>query len=202
MTTRWARFARGWLAALFSTTVAAASHTLAGGSSPSAVSLVVALAFAGVACIALTGTTLSLARLTASVALSQLAFHTLFSTIGTSTGAPAVAGGAAHDHSVALTIAGDGGAVAHHSDGWMWVGHAAAAVLTIVALRYGEGAFWRLASIALLFVRTLFARVPVVLPLRRPVRRARVVGHLFVPRICAVLRTSLGLRGPPVASFS
>ena len=202
MTTRWARFARGWLAALFSTTVAAASHTLAGGSSPSAVSLVIALAFAGVACIALTGATLSLARLTASVALSQLAFHVLFSTIGTSSGATAPAGGVAHDHSATLALAGDGGAVAHHTDGWMWLGHAAAAVLTIVALRYGEGAFWRLAAIALLFVRTLFVRVPAVPLLPRPARRARVVGHLFVPRICAVLRSSLGLRGPPVASFS
>jgi hypothetical protein len=204
MTTRWARFARGWLAALFSTTVAAASHTLAGGNSPSAISLVVALAFAGVACIALTGTTLSLTRLTASVALSQLAFHVLFSTIGTSTGAPAGFTGSAHDHSAPLALGADAGsgAVAHHADGWMWLGHAAAAVLTIVALRYGEGAFWRLAAIALLFVRTLFARIPVVPLVPRPARRARVVGHLFVPRICAVLRTTLGLRGPPALSFS
>jgi len=204
MTTRWARFARGWLAALFSTTVAAASHTLAGGNSPSVVSLVVALAFAGVACIALTGTTLSLTRLTASVALSQLAFHVLFSTIGTSTGAPAGIARSAHDHSATLPLGADAGsgAVAHHADGWMWLGHAAAAVLTIVALRYGESAFWRLAAIALLFVRTLFARIPAVPLVSRPARRARVVGHLFVPRICAVLRTTLGLRGPPALSFS
>ena len=204
MTTRWARFARGWLAALFSTTVAAASHTLAGGNSPSAVSLVVALAFAGVACIALTGTTLSLTRLTASVALSQLAFHLLFSTIGTSTGAPAQFTGSAHDHSATLTLGADAGsgAVAHHADGWMWLGHAAAAVLTIVALRYGESAFWRLAAIALLFVRTLFPRIPAVPLVPRPARRARVVGHPFVPRICAVLRSTLGLRGPPAPSFS
>jgi hypothetical protein len=209
MTTRWARFARGWLAAVFSTTVAAASHTLAGGNSPSAVSLVVALAFAGVACIALTGTTLSLTRLTASVALSQLAFHVLFSTIGTSAGAPARFAGSAHDHSSTLTSStltlgaeSGAGAVAHHADGWMWLGHAAGAVLTIVALRYGEGAFWRLTAIALLFVRTLFARIPVVPLVPRPVRRARVVGHLFMPRICAVLRSTLGLRGPPAPSFS
>ena len=31
MSTRWARFARGWLAAVFSTLIAAASHTIAGG---------------------------------------------------------------------------------------------------------------------------------------------------------------------------
>jgi hypothetical protein len=84
----------------------------------------------------------------------------------------------------------------------MWLGHAAAAVLTIVALRYGESAFWRLAAIALLFVRTLFARIPAVPVLPRTVRRARAVGRLFVPRICAVLRTTLGLRGPPALSFS
>jgi hypothetical protein len=202
MTTRWARFARGWLVALFSTLVAAASHTLAGGASPSVVSLVIALAFAGVACIALTGKSVSLLRVSLSVLLSQVAFHTLFSTIGVTASTPHVAGGQ-HAHGAGAVLLGEAGApMAHHTDGWMWLGHAAAAVITVVALRYGEGAFWRLRDIAALFVRTVFAVLPVVPLLPRVIRRPRVLGHLFVPRICEFLRLSLGLRGPPVPSFS
>jgi len=201
MTTRWARFARGWLAALFSTLVAAVSHSLAGGDSPSVVSLAIALAFAGIACIALTGKSVSIVRLTASVAASQIAFHTLFSTIS-STAVPAhVVGGTAHDHGATAVLVTGGSGAAHHTDGWMWLGHAAAALVTIVALRYGEGAFWRLREIAALFVRTVIAAQPVVPLLPRVIRRPRAVGHLFVPHIRRILRSSLGLRGPPVPSF-
>lgn len=201
MTTRWARFARGWLAALFSTLVAAVSHTLAGGAAPSAVSLALALAFAGIACVALTGTTVSPVRLTVAVTLSQAAFHTMFSTIGSAAGASAGAGGVAHRHGASVmlqsaTPAGESSMT--HQDGWMWAGHAVAAVITIVALRYGEVAFWRMRGIALLLVRTLLAAVPTVAPLPRPARRAVDAGHRFVPRILDFLRLSLGLRGPPV----
>ena len=201
MTTRWARFARGWLAALFSTLVAAVSHTLAGGDGPSIVSLAIALAFAGITCIALTGKSVSLVRLAASVALSQVAFHTLFSTISTSAVPVHVVDGTAHDHgTTAVLLAGTPGA-AHHTDGWMWLGHAVAALVTVLALRYGEGAFWRLREIAALFVRTVIAAQPVAPLLPRVIRRPRAVGHLFVPHIRRILRSSLGLRGPPVPSF-
>ena len=199
MSTRWGRFARGWLAALFSTLLAAGSHTLAGGSIPSGVSFVVALAFAGVACIALTGRRLSYVRLAASVVVSQGAFHSLFSTIGASSG---IASGGGHHHATAVVLTAADAAPAHHSDGWMWFAHAVAAVVTIVALRYGEAAFWRLRDIGSLFVRTVFRVVPAVAPLPRLARRPRIAGHLFVPRACDEIRTSLGLRGPPVPSFA
>jgi hypothetical protein len=203
MTTRWARFARGWLVALFSTLVAAASHTLAGGSSPSIVSLVIALAFAGVACIALTGKTVSLPRMGISVLISQVAFHTLFSTLSVSAATPLVVGaGGGHEHgSTVMLLAETGAPMAHHTDGWMWLGHAVATAITTVTLRYGESAFWRLRDIAALFVRTVFALLPVVPLLPRVIRRPRVSGTVFLPRIRAFLRLSLGLRGPPVASF-
>jgi hypothetical protein len=202
MTTRWARFARGWLAAVFSTLVAAASHTLAGGESPSVVSLAIALAFAGIVCIALTGKTVSLSRLAVAVLLSQAAFHTLFSTMTAPAGSPPPAGIGGHDHGATVVMLAGGATGTHHSEGWMWLGHAAAALVTIVTLRYGEGAFWRVRGIAALFVRTVLAAVPVVPLLPRIIRRPPVVWHLFVPRICAVLRSSLGLRGPPVSSFA
>jgi hypothetical protein len=197
MTSRWARFARGWLVAVFSTLVAAASHTLAGGESPSVVSLVIALAFAGVTCIALTGKTVSLARISVGVALSQAAFHTLFSTISSS-GASVLQPSGPHVHGSPVLLVAEGPApMGHHTDGWMWLAHAAAAVITIVTLRYGESAFWRLREIAALFVRTVVTALPAVPVLPRVIRRPPVSGHLFVPRICAVVRASLGLRGPP-----
>jgi hypothetical protein len=79
MTTRWARFARGWIVAGFSTFVAALSHTLGGGAVPGLLAVVVSLAFAGIVSIALSGRTLSTWRLSAAVLLSQLIFHGLFS---------------------------------------------------------------------------------------------------------------------------
>jgi hypothetical protein len=196
VTTRWARFARGWLAALFSTLVAAGSHTVAGGDSPGTLALVVALAFAGVTCIALTGKSISLPRLAAAVTLSQLAFHTLFSTIA-STGSPAAAAPHVHGAATPLVVGDVATSAGHHADGWMWLGHAVAAVLTVLALRYGEGAFWRLRSIARLFVRTLFVVLPALTPARITPRRPVEGDHLFVPRFCAFVRSSLGLRGPP-----
>jgi hypothetical protein len=201
MTTRWARFARGWLAAAFSTLVAAASHTLAGGTAPSAVSLALALAFAGIVCVALTGKTISPVRLSAAVVLSQGAFHAMFSTIGTATAPGAGSGAGAHAHGASAHLmqgAAPAGAAVHHQDAWMWLGHAAAAAVTIVALRYGEAAFWRMRGIALLLVRTVLAAVPAVPLLPRAVRRPVAAGHLFVPRCIEFLRLSLGLRGPPV----
>lgn len=203
MTTRWARFTRGLLAAVFSTLIAAVSHTLAGGSSPSSVSLALALAFAAIACLALTGKTLSLSRLAAAVMVSQGAFHALFSTIGTAHPLSMSAGSGAHVHGASALLVGTSTtAPMHHTDGWMWVGHGIAAALTIVALRYGEAAFWRLAEVAVLSVRTAFARVPVaVAPLAAPHRRA-ILGRFFVPRVTMFLRLSLGLRGPPMASIA
>jgi hypothetical protein len=202
MATRWGRFGRGWLAALFSTLVAAASHTLAGGNGPSGIALVLSLAFAGLTCIALTGKSVSLLRVTLSVALSQVAFHVLFSTIGTSGATASVVGGHAHGHGASVALIETGGAAMQHTDGWMWLGHGVAAVITVVALRYGEGAFWQLRSIARLFSRTVFAIVPVLRPLPRTAPRLPAVGHLFVPRFCAFVRSSLGLRGPPVGAVA
>jgi hypothetical protein len=200
VTTRWARFARGWTAAVFSTLVAAGSHAVAGGGSASLLALVVALAFAGVTCVALTGTRLSLLRVAASVALSQVAFHTVFSTIASAPGGTSVS--RPHDHSQALSLdAGEASAApSHHTDGWMWLGHAVAAVLTIIALRYGEGAFWRLRSIAALFVRIVLVAVPALSPRPRP--RPVAAEPVFVALFCAFVRSSLGLRGPPVGAVA
>ena len=78
MSQRGARTARGLTAAAVATLLAGLSHSLGGGVGaqvPFGVGTVIAFAFAAMVCVALAGRTLSLARLAASVVLSQLAFH-------------------------------------------------------------------------------------------------------------------------------
>src|SRR5918998_1156574 len=105
MTTRWARFARGWMVAGFSTFVAALSHTLGGGHAPGWLGVVLSLAFAGVVCVGLAGRTVSGVRVGVSVLLSQLIFHGLFS-LGAAGGALVQAPAAgAHGHEAASVLA-------------------------------------------------------------------------------------------------
>jgi len=203
MTTRWARFTRGWIVAVVSTLVAAVSHTLAGGSGPGALPIVVSLAFAGMICVALAGRTLSLWRGALAVLASQVIFHGLFS-LGGSGGAissEAIAASGTHQHaSLPGLIEATGSTAATHvgHDGpTMWLAHGVAAGLTIVALRFGEGAFWSLFDTARLIVRALFLpTVTVVVPpvLARRASTARVI----VPRSIFVLLSSVWLRGPPL----
>jgi hypothetical protein len=53
-------------------------------------------------------------------------------------------------------------------------------------------------------VRTAFAAVPVPVPVTvRPAERRPVEGALLVvPRFCAFVRSSLGLRGPPAGAVA
>ncbi len=218
MTTRWARFARGWIAALFSTFVAALSHTLGGGSGPALLPVLLSLSFAGIVCIGLAGRTLSLWRVSLSVIASQLIFHGLFS-LGGSGGAMATPSSVPHDHhSIAvladpalLGAAGSGrlgsgampGAMAGGpADGIaMWLAHLAAAAATILALRFGERAFWGLLENARLVIRSLFAGHTLVLPPRSP-RRTVTTARVFTPRDVALLLSTMRHRGPPVALTS
>ena len=86
MDSRWARVARGTVAAAFATFVAAFSHTLAGGATPAPFGLAVSLVISAMICTTLAGRTVSLLRLAASVAASQILFHSLFSGLGTPVG--------------------------------------------------------------------------------------------------------------------
>jgi hypothetical protein len=184
MTTRWARFARGWIVALFASLVAALSHTLGGAAAPSGLAVGVSLAFAGMICVALIGRTVSTLRLTIAVLLSQIILHALFSFGGPggtlTTDASATTG--LHGHPAAASAftggavtggLGDaaGAALAHvsHAGGTMWLAHLAAAVVTIMALRYGEQAFWGLLANARLGIRSgirsmISVQVPVAVP--------------------------------------
>lgn len=179
MTPRALRLIRGWTGALAATSVAAASHVVAGGSSPEPLLLLLALALSGLACTALTGRGLSLWRLSAGVALSQGLFHMLFSGSAGPHRAGAPAGGHS-GHSSALDLAGGTmlPSAADHSSPLMWVWHSVAALLTVAVLRHGEAAVVQLVQAARLRVKTylpLFLPLPVpparaALPANRPVR--------------------------------
>jgi hypothetical protein len=205
MTTRWARFARGWLAALVSTFIAVCSHTIAGGSLPSAVAIALSLAFSGMVSVALAGKTLSLLRLALAVAVSQFAFHGAFSLLGESTTMPRAADGAGMQHSVAH-LASEVASFAVHSpvvmgtDATMWVGHAVAAAVTIVALRRGERAFWGLFELALVGTGSLWRLLARSLPAPRwlrPRASSVAVQRALVPRPVSLVFAFLSHRGPP-----
>lgn len=201
---RWSRFCRGWAAAGFATFVAALSHTFAGGGAPGLLAIVVSLAFAGIICIGLTGDAASTWRMSVSVVASQLVFHGLFALTGAagSTGATLVerepAG--AHHHALALSVVSSAPAAPHAVHAYlgssMLVAHALAAIVTIVALRHGEGALRGLLSTARLAVRILFARLAGAIAPRSP-RRTLHTAPVATASVRDVLISPMRHRGPP-----
>ena len=200
MTTRWARLARGWLTASVAVFVAAFSHAVGGGSTPGLVGVVLAVAFAVPVSIALAGKSLSLARLSVSVGFSQFLFHILFG-LGAAGGPTLTEAGSSHHAAVVSVAAAAPGVASHglaHLGPWMWVAHALAAVVTIVALRRGEKAFWSLVE----FTRTRLAAVLIagfaVVPVRLDAGAVRAaLAAVFVPTDLGVLLSSTPRRGPP-----
>lgn len=189
MGSRWGRVLRGWSAASFAIIAAAVSHTAAGGAAPTVFSLAVSLVIAGMLCTILAGAAVSWVRLTVSIGVSQFLFHGLFSGLGTPVSVEHVHG--------AATMIPDAAATPHH-DGSMWLAHAAAGLATLVAFRYGESAFWGLAATAtLLFARLIGVFVPV-----EPSPAPAVAFHATatLPRLAAVLLSSMSHRGPPLAA--
>lgn len=203
MATRWARFTRGWLAAIFSTLAAAVSHTLAGAEAPGALALVMGLAFAVVVCVALTGKRLSLPRLAAAVVTSQFGFHTLFSTMG-DLGTPVLGHVSGHVHSALAEVphltAMPMDAAAHHTTALMWLGHAVAALATVVALRFGERAYWGLREGAGRVIRSLSR--PIIAPVATAAETVVPTARPFAPRFFVILAASLAYRGPPIGAVA
>ena len=84
MHSRGARLARGWVIGAFATALAALSHAVAGGGTPSGLgSGHRASSFGGMLATLAVGRRPSLPRLAIAVGGSQLAFHALFSLLGT-----------------------------------------------------------------------------------------------------------------------
>ncbi|MCU1402492.1 MAG: hypothetical protein JWM70_816 [Microbacteriaceae bacterium] len=198
MTTRWARVARGGVAALLSVFVAAFSHVISGGTQPNSFAMVACLVLATLVCVALAGKRMSLPRLAVSVGFSQLLFHGIFSLWS----APAIPIDAGHhptDGQMLMsvtTMPAPAGQVA--TDSSMWLAHAIAAVITIAVLRYGEKAFWGLLEIAQFWIGALISR-PTRGPLpsgMHPVPVAAV--PTFLPRDLVLFLSSMRHRGPPL----
>lgn len=205
MSTRWARFARGWIVAVFSTFVAALSHTLGGGAVPGVLPVVVSLAFAGMACVALSGRTLSLWRLVPAVLVSQLLFHGLFSLGGSGGRLVAADAHAAHTHAagqvMVMTDATGAAAAAGHHGVVMLLAHLGAGLVTVLALRFGERAFWGLFDSARVALHALLIAVlPAAVP--TDLRHTAPTAPLARPRDLVLLLSPMRHRGPPAPVFA
>lgn len=196
MNARARRVAQGAVVAAFATLVAALSHTVGGGAAPGVLALVLAFAFSAFVCIPLVGRSISLVRSSVAIVLAQAALHVLYS-IGTpSAGLGASSAVSAHDHSTGFVgaVAPASGASMMHLDATMLAAHAAAAVVTILAVRYADRAARAVSSVVAHVVRALRPRfvLTVILP-----RAARVSAAPITLPLAAHVAAGIRRRGPP-----
>ena len=196
MQARRTRVARGVAAAAVSTFAAAFSHSVAAGEVPSVVALAAASVLAVVVCIAVAGRATPL-RVVAGVLVSQAGFHTLFSL------APATTGTAAGTHGshAMVTLTTAAAAHAHEpADASMWLGHGAAALVTILALLHGERTLAATLDVLRLAVLALLGAIG-SLPVLTPA--PGMPGWLPAASAgTAVLTSTVRRRGPPDAHRS
>jgi hypothetical protein len=181
--------------------VAALFHVAGGGAAPGPVALALSLAFATLASIALTARRLSLWRLTVAVGLSQFLFHALFS-LGEGGATFSAPGGMTHLHAgmhvvmSTVTMPAAHGAELSPS---MWFTHATAVLITVVALRFGERAFWGLFETARVRLERAAERlVAVPVPVRAAVRAVAAAEPARL-RDLGLPLARLRHRGPPAA---
>lgn len=197
------RAVRGWMGALFSTSLAAASHALADGALPPLPVLGLVLVISAAICTAMAGPKNSLLRTTLAVVLSQGTYHLIFSFAGNSPANGLLSNSGAHagHHTVNLNpVRAELLAATPESltaaMAWMQLAHVAAALATIAVLRRGESALRALLFVLLLGrpVRVLFARLPILLPSPRLTSPSSEPGPLeLFFTLGALLR-----RGPPL----
>ena len=200
MTSRAARLARGWVVGGFATLIAALSHSVGGGDIPSPLAILVGLVFAGLLGTAVTARRPSLPRVAIVVGVSQLAFHAVFSLLGTPAADAASSAGsmAGMDHGSMTTLVVSGVTHAGHPAGAaMWFAHAVAALATLLFLARAERAFWGLLVLFARSVLAVFRGVPVV-GVPRPSRVA--VQPELRPVAALLLASALSRRGPPLAA--
>lgn len=198
--TRWTRVARGTAAALVSTFVAAFSHAVAGGPLPGVAGLALCFAFSWLVCIALVGRRWPRMRLAASIAASQAMFHGLFSALGGSASSvPASGAVMGHDHGAALPIAPIAGHP--HAAGDMWLAHLLAAIVTFLALAYGERAATTIAGFARSLVVAILPRMPEQVAESAGVRNTATRLRADLPRARRLEFAELRHRGPPSFRF-
>jgi hypothetical protein len=199
MATRWGRVVRGLVAATIAVFVSAFAHVLAGGAVPDSGGLALAFAFAALASIALAGRTVSRIRVGVSVILSQGLFHVLFDLTATAHVAHTT-------HTMGMTMGGTMPTVTTTAlmptDGWMWLAHGVAAAITIVALAWGERAFWGLLDSARLALTLALRMAALRAETARPseARSSSAWTLAAIPAVC--LDAGLWRRGPPMASIA
>lgn len=193
MRARRIRVLRGLVAAATATFLAALSHAVSGAEVPGLFALVAASVLAAGICIPLAGRSLSTWRLSASVVLSQLGFHTLFALAPASSGTVTSGGG---HHADMMVLTADATAHVHASaTPVMWLGHALAAAVTIAALSSGERVLLTLFDTLRLTVRVIWSTLRVA-PLGRPA----LASAEWLPVLAAAERVLLSVmrhRGPP-----
>lgn len=185
MHSRGARVARGGVAGVFATTVAAVGHGLADGAVPSPLALVLGLVFATVFGTLVIGRRPSLPRIAVIVAGAQVAFHLVFSWL-----TPGSATDTGHHGAAELVTTS-----AHHAvSPGMGAAHALALVATVAFLRRAELALWNLlrAAVAALAPRS---RLPAMAA--RPALRSAVTADAPRHPALLLLLPVLSRRGPP-----
>ena len=208
MSSRGARVARGFAAASVATLVAALFHMAGGGLAPSALALTLSVVFSSLGSIALVGKRVAAWRLTLSVLVSQFLFHALFTLSPSATFSGMPADGHLHA-GMHLTLV-PGSTPATSAPGmtmpamifgdspWMWLSHAAAALLTIAALLHGERTLLAVARFAFFVLGRFVDRVAAVRPaLQRRVSRPVVEAPRALRRLDPVL-DGRRRRGPPM----
>ncbi|GAA1848766.1 hypothetical protein ACFQZV_08005 [Microbacterium koreense] len=140
------RVVRGTIVASIATFIALMSHVAAGGALPALLGIAVPWVLSVMVCTLLTGRSLSLARLSLGVVLSQTLYHLLF-VLGTPSSSRATA---VHMHGHVQTLSGEPAFVESmmHGGAAMWVSHAVAAIVTIAVVYRGETAARRLGALA------------------------------------------------------
>ncbi|MBM7412333.1 hypothetical protein JOE38_002156 [Clavibacter michiganensis] len=195
---------RGLVTAAFAILVAMLSHMAGGGHAPGAVGLVLAAALAVPTCVLLAGRTVSTTRLSLAVTGSQGILHLLFSVgVPTSTTMQVIGG----HHGMGGHVVTDGSASADmvgmgamHAGSSMWIAHLGAAIVTIVAMRLGERAFWDVLALARTSFAVVFCAVAFLVAPRAEVRH-RVAHVVRVElRDLGVFVAASPLRGPPTAA--
>jgi hypothetical protein len=201
-----ARVRRGASAAAVSTLGALMAHVAAGGAMPGPLGVAFPLLLATLTCSLLAGVRMPWLRLGVSVAASQLLFHTLF-VLGamppSSAGSSLTSSHGHLGHDVVLAATSDADAHLGHASGSMWLAHAAAALVTVLALRRGEIVLIRARQVlGRLASRHVVVRLP-----EPPVLAHRPAAPIPDERAWtsgsrAMVSTPVARRGPPRALVS
>jgi hypothetical protein len=196
---------RGLVVACISLLVTATAH-ITGGGQIGEVGFVLALTFSVLVSIGLTGRSVSRLRTAVSVVLSQGAFHLLFGVgagyqpeIATRPGMQMAGMGAVPGSMLTPAATSVAPTATMPDSGWMWAAHGTAAVLTIVALAWGEKAFWGLTDrLTIALARVFSSPEPVSIPRRQLPSVVTEVHHPGARFLLAGSRR----RGPPEAFAS